>query len=215
MNYPYNTLSPVQALVRATVVRFRLVSSSQIRRLHYPGSRRGRTVQCSDTLKKLTERGVIRRLPYKLNGYGRGSGEYVYSAPDSKFKMPDIHTLDVTELYVRLREAVGEVSYDPEPWAHKSWGSHEVTPDAYVRFPGVHYFFEMDEGSEAPFVIAAKMKRYVDALRGLDGGKFPQVIWIAHDPERIRLLKRQAKARNEPGLFACMLFDEVVDKLCN
>lgn len=229
MTHPLLSLSPTQSAVRTTIVRFRLATSSQLRRLHYRGTDRGTKARSSDHLKKLTERGVIRRLPYKLNGYGRGSGEYVYSAPESTIKMPNLHILAVTELYVRLTEnktgaptdtddiclqppvKIDSLIFDPEPWSHKVWGGHKVTPDAYIRTPGAHFFAEIDLDSEAPAVIAEKMKRYVSAYNNMDGGTFPYVIWIAYEPDRVRTLQRAAKARNEPGLFQCVLFDDAIN----
>lgn len=127
--------------------------------------------------------------------------------------MPFPHTLDITELYVRLSELAGRetLTYDPEPYADKVWGGHKVTPDAYVKVGGYQAFTEIDEGSEAPNVISGKMNRYVDALNGMDGGSFPQVLWLAHSADRVRDLAREAKKKREPELFVCVRFDEAVD----
>lgn len=221
MNHPYNNLSPTQSLVVSTVLRFKQASSSQLRRLHYTGTYRGVRARSSDHLKKLSERGLIRRLPYKLNGYGRGSGEFVYQPPNGTARMPNLHTLDITELYVRLIEAGCTLEFDPEPQAHKEWGGYKITSDAYVKILGpsydLLYFIEVDGGTEAPNVIAAKMGRYVSAMKGLDGGNFPQVVWLAHSEDRVRDLAREAKKKREPGrkddepeLFICLPFSEAV-----
>ncbi len=205
----YRDLSATQDAVRKTIERFGMATSSQLRRLHYSGTQRGTRVRSADHLKKLSERGVIRRIPYKLNS------EYAYAPKDSKARVSNLHTLDITELYVRLWEAVGAtLRFDPEPWAPTTWGGRPVTPDAYVRLPQVHHYVEIDRSSESPSVISTKMSRYVRALHAsyVDDDKpaatFPQVIWLAHDTDRVRTLSRQAKLKAEPDLFVCLLFDE-------
>src|SRR4051812_17854760 len=74
---PYSILSPTQSLVRQTITRFGQASSSQIRDLHYQGTARGRAVRSARHLKALSERGFIKRIPYRLSGFGKGSGEYI------------------------------------------------------------------------------------------------------------------------------------------
>lgn len=208
---PYSILSPTQSLVRQTIIRFGQASSSQVRDLHYQGTERGRAVRASRHLKALSERGFIKRIPYRLSGFGKGSGEYIYCPPESTARTPNLHTLDITELYVRLKLVVPDVEFDPEPWAHTTYGGYKVTPDGYVKLPGAHYWIEIDRASESPSVISAKMNRYLTAYRSLDGGVFPQIVWLAHDVDRVRTLEREAKRKGEPGLFACLLFDEATE----
>lgn len=208
---PYRSLSPTQSAVRSTIVRYGMASSSMLRRLHYIGTDRGTRVRCSYHLKRMTEQGFIHRIPYKLNG------EYVYAPEDSKARIPNLHTLDITELMVRLSKQGGvqfvpPLQFDPEPWAPTSWGGHKITPDAYVQLPGVHYLIEIDRSSESPSAISAKMNRYVNAYKAMDGGEFPLVIWIAHDIDRVRTLQREARKRL-PDLFECLLFQDATERI--
>jgi hypothetical protein len=206
----YRAVSPTQDAVRLTIERFGMATSSQLRRLHYQGTDRGVRVRSADHLLKLTKRGVIRRMPYKLNG------EYVYTSVDSKARIANLHQLDVTELFVRLKvlDSVG-LEFDPEPWATKSLGGYRLTPDAYLKLPTAHYLIEVDRGSESPSVISAKMNRYVRAFEGNavseddEPVRFPQVVWLAHDVDRVRTLQREAD-KKEPGLFVVCLFSEAI-----
>jgi hypothetical protein len=209
----YRSVSPTQDAVRQTVQRFSMATSSQLRRLHYQGTDRGVRVRSADHLLKLTKRGVIRRMPYKLNG------EYVYTPVDSKARIANLHSLDITEIYTVLVEnLLTPIQFDPEPWAHKTWGGYKLTPDAYLRLPKAHYLIEVDRGSESPSVISAKMSRYVRAYEGNAVGegekpvRFPQVVWLAHDADRVRTLQREAN-KKEPGLFVCILFREALEVL--
>jgi hypothetical protein len=142
-----------------------------------------------------------------------GSGEYIYTPPESTVRSPNLHTLDITELYVQLSH-LDELRFDPEPWAHTVYQGHKVTPDAYVKVGRRAYWCEIDRASESPSVIGVKMSRYLTAYHNADD-KFPQVIWIAHTTDRVRTLEREARKKNEPGLFLCLQFNEAVDHITN
>jgi hypothetical protein len=201
--------SPTQTAVIRTVVRFGQASASQLRRLHYAGTPRGVAVRSSRHLKRLTEQGLIRRLPYKLMGWGFGSGEFVYTAPDSKARIPNLHMLDVTELYVRLmEESWNPVYFEPEPWSHSEWGGVRLKPNAYVRVGGRHYFVELDRGTEFAAALSGQINKYVSAFYGMDGGSFPQVLWVAHDADRAAFIRREAAKKRVSGLLEVELFQE-------
>jgi hypothetical protein len=211
MTHPLSSLSSTQLSVVRTVYRYGQVSSSQLRRLHYIGTPRGTIVRSSRHLKALSERGAIKRLPYKL------SGEYVYTAPDSKARIPNLHTLDITELYVRLveecvrRNLPGSLTFTPEPWSHDTWGGVLLKADAYVKVAGRHFAAEIDRGTEFASALSAQMNKYVAAYHGMDGGSFPQVIFLAHDADRVRFIQRQADKKRVQGLFEARLFDDAVE----
>lgn len=218
--YPrFRILSTSQTAVRDTIDRFGMATASQLRRLHYAHkSPRGAKVTCSDHLLKMTKRGVIHRIPHPLNN------EYVYAPAGSNARMPSLHTLDITELYVNLHESVNihngvyEGKFDPEPWSQRTWRGHKVTPDAYIEIGGRKYWAEIDLSSESPSVIGKKMNRYVNAFNasytavGEEQIVFPQVIWFAHTQERVRTLQREADKR-ERGLFKCALFSQALEVL--
>lgn len=205
------SLSPTQLAVTRLVYRYGQASASQLRRAIYVGTPQGASVRCCRHLKALSERGVIKRLPYKLSGFQRGSGEFVYSAPDSKARIPNLHTLDVTELMVRLHESgASPLDFSPEPWCHDSWGGVALKPDAYVKVAGRHYACEVDRGTEFASALSGQMNAYVRAYFGMDGGTFPRVLFLAHDQDRVRFIRREAGKKKVPGLFQVELFQDAI-----
>jgi hypothetical protein len=153
-------------------------------------------------LKALTERGVIRRLPYKLSGYQRGPGEFVYGAADSKARIPNLHTLDVTELIVRLTEQpVRPVEFWPEPWCYDTWGGVSLKPEAYIKVGKRHFFAECDLGTEFAAALSAQMNAYLRAYYAIDGGSFPQVVFICHSPDRQKFIQREVDKKSLRALF--------------
>lgn len=221
MTHPHSLLSPTQSSVVRTVYRFGQVSSSQLRRLHYRGSLRGCAVRASRHLKALVERGVLRRLPYKLSGFDHGSGEYVYTPPDSKARIPNLHTLSITELMVRLvgayvaRGQTGTLQFNPEPWCHDTWGGYALKPDAYVRLDGRHFWIEVDYGTEFASALSGQMNKYVSAFYGMDGGSFPLVLFTCHDEDRRRFIQNVAAKKKVTGLFEVVLFDQSIGVMLN
>ncbi len=102
MTSPYSYLPlPARALTD-TITRFGQATTSQLRRLHYrDGSPRGRQVRASRHLKRLADVGHLRRVLGIYDG-----PQWVYMPRSSGARTADAHTLDVTELYVRLGETV-------------------------------------------------------------------------------------------------------------
>ena len=183
-----------------------------------PHTPRGVAVCCSRHLKALSERGAIRRLPYKLSGFNRGSGQFVYTPPDSKARIPNLHTLDITELMVRLGRDIyvpSKVEFNPEPWWHDTWGGYALKHDAYVKLPGRHYFIEIDRGTEFASALSGQMNKYVSAFYGMDGGSFPQVLFLAHDADRVPFINRVIKKKKVPGLFVAALYDDAIGLMCD
>lgn len=221
MTHLITSLSPTQLTVVRTVNRFGQITASQLRRALYAGTPRGMAVRCSRHLKMLSENGHIKRLPYKLSGYQRGSGEFVYTYADSKSRIPNQHTLDVTELWVRLAERLwalnrpGLLSFSPEPWCHDSWGGVALKPDAYVKLGATHFAVEIDRGTEFASALSKQMGDYVRAFYGMDGGSFPQVLFLAHDADRVNFVRREAGKKKVPGLFEVRLFDQGAEVMTN
>lgn len=216
MTHHLSSLSPTQLAVVRTVYRYGQITASQIRRLHYVGTPRGTAVRASRHLKALSERGYIRRVPHKTSTWERGSAEFVYSAPNSKAQGPNLHTIDIVELMVRLVESGADpLIYEPEPWSHDVWGGYALKPDAYVTVGRRHFFIEVDRGTEFASALSGQMTKYVNAYNGMDGGSFPQVIFLAHDADRVRFIKREADKKRVAGLFAIRLFDEGVKVMTN
>jgi hypothetical protein len=205
------SLSPTQAAVVRFINFYSQATASQLRRGFYRGTDKGTAVRAQRHLKALSERGVIHRLQFKLSGYQRGSGEYVYAPAESKARIPNLHTLDVTELAVRLVEQpVRPVEFYPEPWSWNAWGGVNLKPDAYIKVAKRHFFLELDRSTEGAAALSSQMNAYLRAYNGMDGGSFPQVLFVCHSPERARFIEREAGKKSLRALFKVCQFDEAI-----
>lgn len=218
MNTHSSSLSPTQQRVLAAVRTHTQLTTSQVRRLLYVGTVDGTRIRSQRHLKRLYELGLIRRV---WSVYDIRPAEYLYMPAGSTTRGAVQHTLDISELYVRLCERAGAVAFDREPWCHKRVGGVNLKPDAYLTFGvGRDCFIEVDRGPERKPQLTAKLGNYVRAFQGydeeLDGEEFPhfpQVIWTVQDAERRRVLRQLIKQTRLPGLFSVLLFDEAVDQI--
>lgn len=205
------SLSPTQAAVVRLVNFYGQASASQVRRALYIGTPRGMAARSSRHLKALSERGHIKRLPFKLSGFQRGSGECVYARVDSKARIPNLHTLDITEIAVLMvQQGTRPIEFYPEPYSHDIWGGVQLKPDFYVKIGARHFFGEMDLGTEFASALSAQMNAYQRAYYGMDGGSFPKVLFICHTPERRRFIQREIDKKPVRALFDVVLFDEAI-----
>jgi hypothetical protein len=208
--------------------RLTLVSSGQLVNLFFYSisnsstrSRRARRV-----LGRLVELRVLDRLERRRGGVGGGSSAWVYALGPAGRRMvaywageglprsrgayePGVvwtaHTLAVSDLYVRLREAeragrVELLDFDAEPVCWRRYTrlggvAGVLKPDAYIRL-GVgefedSFFAEIDLGSERRGQLARQHHAYRDYFRaGVEQtktGVFPSVLWIVPDPRRVVL----------------------------
>jgi hypothetical protein len=210
MTSPLASLTSRQAQVVSLINLLGQITASQIRRSLYSDDHAG-AVWSSRHLKRLTERGSIRRLPYKLSGALKGSGEYVYAPVDSKARIPNLHNLEVTELAVRLmNQPVRPMEFWPEPWSWNTWGGVALKPDAYIKLGRRHFFAEVDRETEWAAALSAQMNAYQRAYYGMDGGSFPLVVFTCHTPERKRFIQREIAKKSVSGLFQVCLFQDVL-----
>lgn len=193
--------------VLKTLLYFQQATASQLRRLHYRGTERGAIVRSSKHLKRLADMRIVRRV-WGVYGW---SPEYVYMPADSKARGANQHTLDITELYVRLDQFrdTTNLIFDPEPARWYKVGPTGLRPDAYIDV-GSRYFLEMDRGTEYRAALTKKMRLYFAAF---DSGtwpepKFPRVLFVCHDPDRLRFIEKVIADQPEPELFAVALFGE-------
>lgn len=229
----YHYSSPDQAAVVDLVDRFRIVSSSQIKRAIYRrGTECGRRTRHGDHLLKLYNRRQIQRLSERYT-FGPGAAQYIYVPAKSNRQEYDRHTIEVTELYVRLVESAdkgeltagGEISFrdelafDPEPYSHREWGGQVVNSDAYVVYRGRHWALELDRGTEWGAAFTAQLTKYIKAYQASfveDGEEpltFPHVLWITHNPKRLAYIRREIEKKRVPGLFRACLFNDFVKVL--
>lgn len=200
-----------QEPICAGLVKFHMFTASQLRRLNYQGTNKGTKNRASYHLKRLTELGYVRRF----KGVYAGAAEYIYTPPSSKARRPDMHMLDVNELYVRLEEAhPAELTFHPEPMCHVSVGHMLLKPDAYIDLGHMRYFIEMDEFTELSLaILSAKMRRYVTAYEHWPDSTFPLCVWVCHEPDRRRFIMEAIRRQSIPELFECVLFDEATSRL--
>jgi hypothetical protein len=57
------------------------------------------------------------------------------------------------------------------------------------------------------------MNAYLRAYYGMDGGSFPQVLFICHSPERARFIQREIDKKSPRALFEVCLFNEAIGVL--
>ena len=145
--------------------------------------------------------------------HGGRDPEYIYTLPKSNAK-PDDHTLDVTELYVRLAATRGVgVAFDPEPWSHMRVGKLTLTPDALLTCRPANALSRWMKDRNARPGPREKMAHYCVAFekhwdKNRDGARFPPVYWIVHTDARARDMQAAIRAQREPGLFIVRLFDD-------
>lgn len=223
----------------------RVATGSQLERLHFasvsPASR-GRV--CRRVLSRLVAQRVLARLGRRIGGARAGSAGFVYAldvagqrlvasgggrrpwTPSAAFLA---HSLDVTELYVRLREAAGSgalelLAFDAEPACWRSFttaqGAGVLKPDAYVRV-GLgefedHYFVEVDRGTVGAAAIGRKLALYrayyASGREQQARGVFPRVLWLAPDEARRAWLVDVAGRQPSESwrLFQIVRFDQAL-----
>jgi Replication-relaxation len=217
-------LSARERAVIATLDRVRVASTGQLQRLHFTdGTTRANVRQAQRCLRQLVERRVLAELDRKVGGVGGGSAQSVFAldvagqrlspsatgpAGGRRYRRPWTphlhlsHALDVSELYVRLREwehaEGGELlSFDAEPacWRRftglggaRTW----LKPDAFIhaaRGEFEHFSFaEVDRATASQPAVARKLVAYARYLRvereTARYGVFPRVLWLAPDEAR-------------------------------
>jgi len=212
-----------------TVARLTLVSGGQLSDLFFSSisnpSTRARLAR--RMLARLIEQRVLDRLERRQGGAGGGSSAWVYALGPAGQRMVaywageglprsrgalepgaawTAHTLAVSDLYVRLREAeragrVELLAFDAEPACWRRYtrlggAAGVLKPDAYVRL-GVgefedSFFIEVDMGSERRGQLTRQHHAYQEFFRSGEEqtktGVFPGVLWIVPDARRVALL---------------------------
>src|SRR5215211_5660301 len=83
MTHPYSSVPYSYGRVLSSLLRFRQMTTSQVRRLHFAeGTERGRIIRTQRCLARLVELELIVETRKRAHGgYGGGSGENVYQLP--------------------------------------------------------------------------------------------------------------------------------------
>jgi hypothetical protein len=240
-----------------TVARLSLVSGGQLSDLFFYSISNisTRTRRARRVLARLVEQRVLDRLERRQGGAGGGSDSWVYALGPAGRRMVaywageglprsrsahepgaawTAHTLAVTDLYVRLREAeragrVELLAFDAEPACWRGYtrlgGAVGVLkPDAYVRL-GIgefedSFFVEVDLGSERRGQLTRQHRAYQEFFRSgveqANTGVFPLVLWLVPDARRAALLKDIHRGLPEQArrLFTVVTSERALDVLC-
>jgi Replication-relaxation len=239
------------------VARLSLVSGRQLAYLFFydffESSTRARVAR--RVLARLVEQRALDRLERRRGGAGGGSSAWVYGLGPAGRRMVaywageglprsrgayepgamwTAHTLAVSKLYVRLRQAeraglVELLDFDAEPACWRSYtrlggAAGVLKPDAYVRL-GVgefedSFFIEIDMGSERRGQLTRQHHAYREFFRsGVEQAKtgvFPGVLWIVPDYKRAAQLADIHRRLPEQTrrLFMLATDDQAVEVLC-
>jgi hypothetical protein len=190
------TLTPIELSGRAQAIledllRVRLLTGRQLERLHFHnlstdnarGSARRRS------LGRLVAAQLVTTLPRRVGGERAGSRGLVYqltararrllATSESRIRQPwpigwpfVQHTLDVAELYVRLREQdragrLRLLHFEAEPASWYRSGNQVLKPDAFAVLETSrweeHYWLEVDRATESLPALRRKLAHYVEA----------------------------------------------------
>lgn len=225
-----NRLSPRDKAIVQTTARLSLVSGQQLSYIFFYNinnpSTRARLAR--RVLARLVEQRVLHRLERRQGGVGGGSGSWIYALGPAGRRMIaywsgeglprsrtphepgtawTAHTLAVSELYAKLREAeraghVELLDFDAEPACWRRYtrlrGAVGVLkPDAFVRLGIGDYedafFVEQDMGSERRGQLTRQHHAYSEYFRsGVEVAKtgvFPGVLWLVPDEQRAALFE--------------------------
>ncbi len=227
----------------------RLATGQQLRRLFFSAgsSTTADRRHARRELAWLNENRLLHRLERRIGGRDAGSEGFVYCLgpvgrrtvefwqghglsqsrstwePGASFVD---HTLAVTELFVRLREAeqIDLVNWQSEPSCWRSYigpfgGQLHVKPDAFAivaddRFEHL-WFVEIDCGTERIGTLRRKFRAYTDyASSGTEQrqhGLFPHVLWVTPSPHRSKLLTDVGELEGTVCTFVATTFDQAIE----
>ena len=231
------------------VARLGTATGRQLERLHYDSSESGRRTARLE-LGRLADLGVLQRLTRRIGGVRGGSRGFVYALGvtgqrilnpgRSRYREPWtpqpsylLHALNVSDLYVRLREAertdnLELVTYDGEPRCWRSFSGPggamaTLKPDAYVvLYQGDfedRFFIEVDLGTEDGPRITAKARTYLNYWRSgkeqESTGIFPLVYWVTDTEQRRDFLARtfERLPEGEREIFTVTTRDDFINHI--
>jgi hypothetical protein len=241
-------LSARDRAVLSDLLRVRLLTGRQLERLHFAdlATANARSSDRRRVLGRLTKLKLVTALPRRVGGVRSGSAGLVYALDAQALRLralwmeepPDgprrvrrpwpvgwpfmQHTLDISELYVRLRERerrTGErlLRFDTEP---ASW--HRTTvgvlkPDAYAVYEAgrweEHRWIEVDRATESLPTLRRKLLGYLDAVgTGVmgPGGVMPEVLVTVRSARRLAAVRSLLETLPAPAdrLISIHCFDE-------
>jgi len=209
-------LSLHDRLVLASLQLLEQASTTHLQRLCFsqPGlSPKSYGVRTRSKLLRLYRQGLMRRFP------SLGTGGWIYLPEGSRATKIDPHTLDVTELYIRLVEAERAGRCEILEWITRERVAGRAADDAYLwmETPAGRrdWHLEVDRDSEDTPQLREKMRAYCRAYEQTNGN-FPSVLFVVTFSARRSLEKRRdlirsiAQRQAEPRLFDAVTINEVV-----
>jgi hypothetical protein len=218
--------------------RVRLLTGRQLERLHFQdlANDRARGSARRRTMGRLSSSHLVLSLPRRVGGERAGSAGLVYALDSTgqawlsqhpRHLRPSAagrtrrpwpigwgfvcHTLDVAELYVRLRELerrgllrLTEFRAEPDSWHSSAIGT--LKPDAYAVWQASgwekHVWLEVDRGTESLPALRRKLLLYVDAANAGDSGPLgvlPQVLVTVRIVPRLTAVEAVIAELPPPG----------------
>ncbi len=200
---------------------------------------------CRRSLARLHDLTLLDRLERRIGGVRAGSASFVYALSPTGSRLlgdsnrrrsrePSLahlaHVLDVAELVVRLHERsrpgdVELLSVETEPACWRTFiDTHQrqrtLKPDIRVTLGvGVHelhWFVEVDRGSEHRPALTRKIRAYVTAWEDegeqTRAGVFPRVLWLAPDNRRVLAITRAWRSVSgvPEGMFVATVTEAAV-----
>jgi len=181
-------------------------------------------------MARLDALGLVDKLDRRIGGSRAGSAAYIWRLRPAGLRLLGAdprrathgfahlaHALDVAEVVVRLREnervhdelEVAAIETEPACWRYYTSANgtkRTVRPDlrATLRVVGgeLHWFIEVDRGTEHRRFLARKITGYLALWRGggehARAGVFPRVLWVV--PNRYRAEELRHLLATTPGL---------------
>lgn len=235
-----------------TLDLLRVACTRQLERLHFTdGTKLANARACRKTLERLVALGIVARLERRVGGVRSGSAGFTYAldvggqrlasgtgpaggrrprrpwTPGQAFLR---HQLDVTELYVLLKEserngALQLIEFWAEPLCWRRFtgiggASTVLKPDAFARVGRGDFehlaFIEVDRATQSVPTIVRKLavyRRYFQTGREQERfGAFPRVVFLVPSEKRKqRLVDALAdQPADHPDLFRVALFDDAL-----
>jgi hypothetical protein len=242
------SLSMRDIVILRDLLRVRLLTGRQLERLHFAdlATVNARSSARRRSLGRLSRLGLVTTLPRRVGGERAGSAGVVYSLDSKAYRYAELwleppgtlpertrrpwaigwpfvqHTLDVAELYVRLRErerrgGLRLTSFTAEPASWYRTPAGALKPDAHAIYETgaweEHWWLEVDRATESMPTIRRKLLAYVDLVnRGDPGpnGVLPRVLVTVPTDKRADDLTKLVASLPAPAdqLITIVRFDD-------
>lgn len=199
------------------------------------------------SMTRLEALGLVDKLARRIGGVRPGSASFIWRLSPAGARLLGApaqraahgfahlaHSLDVAEVVVRLRElerrtpdlAVVAIETEPTCWRRyntphgtKGWLRPDLRVTLRVVGGELHWFVEVDRGTEHRRALSRKIAGYLAVWRGggehVRAGVFPGVLWVVPDDRRAAELRGvwESTVGVPAGMMAAALRDDAVTAL--